>query len=198
MLLSSTSPAFPAPNTAHVPVPAQQFPSAKRKRCFSDSEDQRPSKYLQSAPLSRIASNPLPMPNDLLHKPSEDLLRDYLLNQSFSYDNPPSTLSEVLDDSTPVDVDYYQYSLSPVILDDGLQPELTLYDCRCRSFLVFTGFISHMAVSAPTSALQESIGLSPSIELNLCAEGLQGMHSNLVKNFLLSLSFWKTITCKTS
>ncbi|KAF8153548.1 homeodomain protein [Pholiota molesta] len=155
LLLPSMTP--PAPAMVSISAPAQPIPSTKRKRCFSDSEDQRPSKYLQPTPLSRIVSDPLPMPNDPLHDSSvEDLLQNYLLNQPFSVDITSPSFNAILDDSTPIEVNYYQYSLSPVGLNTSLQAELILQDFTC-----------------PSAPLQDTIELLPSFELNTLDEGLQ-------------------------
>jgi hypothetical protein len=118
------------------------------------------------------------MAHSLLHDSSvEDLLQGYLINQSVPHDIPPSTFDEVLDDSTPVDVSYYQYPMYPVALDEDLLSELALHECKCHSFhvLLVLGFISYRAIdTSPSPALLHDTIQSSSAS-NTWVEGLQGM-----------------------
>ncbi|KAF9486288.1 mating-type protein [Pholiota conissans] len=128
---SSTPPALPF-HPLHAPMLLQGSPTAqttsstKRKRYFSesDSEDRRPSKYLQPALLSRTSSNPLPILNDLSNQfVMPDILDEYAFNQSPDA-IPSPNFHGPLDDSIPLEVTFYQYP-SPESLNDDLYPDTT-------------------------------------------------------------------------
>nr|BAH22600.1 homeodomain protein [Pholiota nameko] len=108
--------------------------SSKRKRSSSDSEDRRPSKYLEPASLSRIASDPHPFRSQFTDIcTSEDPFSGCVHNQLLLLPTPPPSGNELANGSVTSDANYYQYIVPPLMPNHSLKSMATLQDSSTRA-----------------------------------------------------------------